>query len=346
MTKVSLLAVVAALVAVGCGVDPPTAAPTNLPAHGAPSTLELSASSGTGANGGHATVTARVLDAYALVLPDVSVTFGATAGTLSEATVATNGNGVATTTLTADPGTVKITAVAGGVSAPETQITIQPLNVFVPPPPGPPPPPEPPPPPTPPPPPLLPFYVVAVTAPTSVVAGVPATLTATVTPFNGAPPASSATWLWDCDTATLATDGATPNSVPCTYTTASTFNASVKVTGAGGSPTATATTTVTVTAAPAPVVPDITVSCGTVTRPGSTTCSVSAKLSGVTVAASRITSVVWDFGDGSPTAVSTTTTNTNTHTYLGAATYTVVVTDVVVTGTTAKGSGSGTALVQ
>jgi PKD repeat protein len=436
MTKVSLLAVVAALVAVGCGVDPPTTAPSRVAAHGTPSTIELSATPGSGEHGGQATVTARVLDAYALLLPDVSVTFGANAGTFSAATVSTNGNGIATTTLTADPGTVKLTAAAGGVSTPELPVTIQPVNVFTPPP-GSPPPPLPLPPPTiPPPTPAPPSYGVTIVAsPASVVIGTPTTLTATVTPLSGAPAVAS--WVWDCDTSTPPTDFTTANTAACTYATAGTFTASVRVTG--GAVVGVGTTTVTVTAAPVPSytvtvaaspatiaagnsttltatvtrvngaptptawewdcdtgatsidftspitatcnypsagifiakvtakngsvigtatvdvnvtsppvapVPDITVSCGTVTRPGSTTCSVSAKLSGVTVAASRITSVVWDFGDGSPTAISTTTTNTSTHTYLGAATYTVVVTDVVVTGTTAKGSGSGTALVQ
>src|SRR3954452_16409436 len=98
MPKVSLLAVLAALT-IGCGVDLPATAPTPTAAHGTPARIELNASSGIGPNGGHATVTARVLDAYSLLLPDVSVTFGATAGTLSEATVATNSSGVATTTL-------------------------------------------------------------------------------------------------------------------------------------------------------------------------------------------------------------------------------------------------------
>jgi hypothetical protein len=137
MPKVSLLAVVAALVAVGCGVDPPATSPTPLPAHGTPAKIELSATSGVGEHGGTATVTARVLDAYSLLLPDVSVAFSANTGTFSAATVATNSSGTATTTLTADPGTVKVTAAAGSASASELPVSIQPVNIFVPPPPGP-----------------------------------------------------------------------------------------------------------------------------------------------------------------------------------------------------------------
>src|SRR3954463_4134022 len=250
MTKVSLLAVVAALVAVGCGVDPPTTAPSRVAAHGTPSTIELSATPGTGEHGGQATVTARVLDAYALLLPDVSVTFGANAGTFSAATVSTNGNGIATTTLTADPGTVKLTAAAGAVSAPELPVTIQPVNVFTPPP-GSPPPPLPLPPPTiPPPTPAPPSYGVTIVAsPASVVIGPPTTLTATVTPLSGAPAVAS--WVWDCDTSTPATDFTSANSAgPCAYATVGTFTASVRVTG--GAVVGVGTTTVTVTAAPVP----------------------------------------------------------------------------------------------
>jgi len=57
MPKLSLLAALA-FVAVGCGVDLPATAPTATPAHGTPSKIELSASSGIGPNGGKATVTA------------------------------------------------------------------------------------------------------------------------------------------------------------------------------------------------------------------------------------------------------------------------------------------------
>src|SRR4051794_41960051 len=108
MTKVSLLAVVAALVAVGCGVDPPTTAPSRVAAHGTPSTIELSATPGTGEHGGQATVTGRVLHAHALLLPDGSVTLGANSRTFSSATGSTNGNRVARTYFTPYPGNVKI----------------------------------------------------------------------------------------------------------------------------------------------------------------------------------------------------------------------------------------------
>jgi PKD repeat protein len=406
LTAVSLACLTAA-----CGVDAPSTTPTALPAHGAPSKIELSATPGTGEHGGSATVTARVMDAYASVLPEVAVTFGATAGTLSEATVATNSNGVAATTLSADPGTVKVTAAAGAVSSPEISVAIQPVNVFVPPPVVPPP--VVPPTPTPDVPftvtinaapagaglstafgmsgpvqvtsaswtfgdgatgvssgpntahvyatvgtfpvnvvatdsrgrtasastsvviPAGSFTVTLTPSPASVAIGTAVTLTAAATPVNT--PLTPTAFAWDCgDGSAVTTDALTTHQ--CTYAALATVTP--RVTVSNGTITGTASTSVTVTAQPAPVV---TVNCGTVTAGATTTCNVSAKVNGVTVPSSSITSVTWDFGDSTPTT--TVASNTTTHTYAGASTYTVIVTNVTVTGTTTKGSGSGTAVV-
>jgi PKD repeat protein len=124
MLKVSLLAL--AVVTSACAGDPPPTGPTGLPAHNEPARIELSATPGTGAHGGQATVTARVLDGYAVLVPDVAVTFGADAGTFDAATATTTANGIATTTLTAPPGVVKVTATAGSVRTPDVSVAVQP----------------------------------------------------------------------------------------------------------------------------------------------------------------------------------------------------------------------------
>jgi PKD repeat protein len=427
-----LVVFVIALLTAGCGVDAPATSPTSLPAHGTPARLDLSASPGTGANGGTARLQARVQDAYFTVLPDVPVTFAADAGSLDTATATTDANGVAVVALTAAPGTVKVHASAGTVQAPELAVTIQPVNVFVPPPPGPPPPPEPP---IPPPAVPQPRYTVSLTAtPASVTAGTPTTLAATVTPLNNAPAVTA--WVWDCDTATASTDFTTANSAPCTYAIPGTFTASVRVTG--GTAVGTATTTVTVTAAAVPSytvtltatpstvaagspttlkatvtrvngappptsfewdcdtttptidstaqistactyptpglveakvtvknssgsitssatvdvsvtaavapTPVVTVHCAQPTPPAlKVNCNVSATLDGATVATSAITSVDWDWADTTTTPNGTAVAS---HTYTAANTYVVAVRNVTVTGTTAKGSGSAAVPVQ
>jgi PKD repeat protein len=182
-----------------------------------------------------------------------------------------------------------------------------------------------------------PGYTVALTAtPPTLLTGNTSTLSATVAAVNGAPPVTN--WAWDCD-GDGTTDATTAATATCSYPAAGTYTARLTVTSGGGVVRGTATTTVTVSPQP---VPEVSVSCGAATLPAATTCSVSAKLLGATVASSRITSVTWDFGD---TATATLSTNTAQHAYGGASSYVVVVTSVVVTGTTATGSGSGTAVV-
>lgn len=324
-----------AVLAIGCGVDLPTSPAPVQPKSGEPATIELSASPGVGPNGGTATITARVLDGLFATLPNQTVTFTATAGTLASEAVQTDDKGIARTTLTATPGTVKVTAAAGSVHSTETAVSIQPVNVFVPPPPGPVPP-APLPDPTPQPP-AAQYGVVLVASPSSVVTGTPTNLSATVSPVFGAPPVTS--WVWDCDIATPATDATTPNSASCTYGTAGTFTAGVRVTG--GSIVGFAITTVTVIAPPvpaAPSVPAVTVRCAQPTPPAMTiNCNVSATLDGVVVPSGSIVAANWDFGDA---GTATSLNNAATHVYGVANTYTVLVTNVSVPGTTAKGIGS------
>jgi PKD repeat protein len=407
---------VAALLAVGCGSNSPTAPSTATPNHGTPARVEVAAQPGMGTHGGTATITARVQDAYAATLPDITVTFEAESGTLSAATATTDANGVATTQLAAAPGGVKVHAHAGPAQS-DLLVSVQPTTT------APSTTPQPAPTPVPTPDPQLPFairlvvvpgtagavthfglsgtggvvravwtagdgssgttttpsvdytyaqpgtfrasvtatdalgrtsadattvviapapipqpgYTVALTAtPPTLLTGNTSTLSATVAAVNGAPPVTN--WAWDCD-GDGTTDATTAATATCSYPAAGTYTARLTVTSGGGVVRGTATTTVTVSPQP---VPEVSVSCGAATLPAATTCSVSAKLLGATVASSRITSVTWDFGD---TATATLSTNTAQHAYGGASSYVVVVTSVVVTGTTATGSGSGTAVV-
>jgi PKD repeat protein len=329
----SLVVFVIALLAAGCASDAPTTSPTALPAHGTPSKIELSAMPGTGEHGGTATVTARVLDAYALLLPDVDVTFSADAGTLEAASVTTNANGVATTALTAAPGTVKVHATAGAVQAPEAVVAIQPVNVFVPPPVVPPPVvPSPPAPPLPPSVPQPPSYTVSIAAsPASVTVGTPTTLTATVGLISGA--SAPTTWAWDCD-GNGTTDAITANTASCTYLAAGTFTAKLTVTG--GSVTGSGTKGVTVTAAP---VPSYTValvaSPATIAAGGSTTLTATvARVNG----ASPPTSWEWDCDTSTPPLTDFTSPISATCTYPNAGIFIAKVT--VSNGTGVSGAAT------
>jgi PKD repeat protein len=144
-----LTAVCLALFAVGCGVEPPTAPASVLPKAGEPATIELSATPGIGEKGGTATITARVLDGLFTAVPNATVTFAADAGQLASQAAQTDDKGIATTTLTASPGAVKVTAIAGSIHAPAATVAIQPVSTTSTPPPSIPPPPVPTPPETP-----------------------------------------------------------------------------------------------------------------------------------------------------------------------------------------------------
>lgn len=326
-----------AVLAIGCGVDLPNTPTTVLPKSGEPATIELSANPGVGPNGGTATITARVLDGVFALVPNTTVTFTATAGTLASQAVQTDDKGIATTTLTATPGTVKVSATAGSVHSTETAVSIQPVNVFVPPPPGPvPPPPLPDPKPQPP----APQYgMLLVASPSSVVTGSPTTLSATVSPQFGAPPVTS--WVWDCDIATPATDATTVTGPSCTYATAGTFTAGLRV--AGGSTVGFAVTTVTVTAAPPPPVIPFFVSVAAAPAGPVTTGSSVVFTATLSSTAPVPTHLEFDWDDDNNGGVdATTTTNTRTVTVV-AASPTVWKTSVKVTdldtGRTATGLG-------
>src|SRR5438094_4278413 len=109
MINARMLGVVLLLTA-SCAKDLPTAPTTPDPQHGAPTKIDLTFTDGFGEHAGTATLIAHVIDAFAAAVPDVPVTFDAETGTLADSLVKTDDKGNATTTLTADPGSVRVHA--------------------------------------------------------------------------------------------------------------------------------------------------------------------------------------------------------------------------------------------
>jgi hypothetical protein len=105
-------AAVVALIAFGCTspVEPTLPGPLPQPARGTPASLTLSATPGVGAQGGHAAVSVRVVDALKVPVPDVRVTLEASAGSLDPTELVTDGEGRGTAVLTAPAGSVTLTA--------------------------------------------------------------------------------------------------------------------------------------------------------------------------------------------------------------------------------------------
>jgi hypothetical protein len=344
MMNARVLGVVLLFLTASCAKNLPTAPTTPDPQHGAPTKIDLTFTDGFGEHAGTATLIAHVIDAFAAAVPDVPVTFEAESGTLADSLVKTDDKGNATTTLTADPGSVRVHA---RVSDSVTTMTIVAVQAKPVPPTVPPTPTPQPPPPVPPPSPSRPDYgVVLSAAPSSVLVNTSSTLTATVTVPSGAP--APATFSWDCGNGTPTTTTSL-NVMTCNYTTAGNATAKVTVNGGTGATTTFgfASTTISVTAPtppPAPPTPEVTVNCGQNTPPALTlNCNVQAKLNGAFVNSSDITHVDWDWGDHSS---SSSNDNLGTHLYAGANTYTIVASNVTVNGTTAKGSGSTSKLVQ
>jgi PKD repeat protein len=188
---------------------------------------------------------------------------------------------------------------------------------------------------------LAPSYSVTLTAsPTSVFTGASSTLTATVTANNGAPTIPTS-FAWDCTNDGTVDFTTGVNTQACVYPTAGTITAKVTVTN--GTATGSGTTTVTVTTPPPPTVA-INCSLGAkVAPPTPSTCVAVATVNGVVVPASRITQVVWDFGDA--TAPVTTGGNVSApHQYVTANSFTVFGT-ATITGVTGTVTGSVTTTV-
>ena len=225
-----------ALLAFGCAPSVQPVTPTSQAAHGAPARVELSSSPGTGIAGGTATISARVLDAYATVLAGQAVTFTTSVGTLAQTSVITNDQGLARTILTAPAGNAQVTARAGSIETTPLVVAVQPLVT----PPTPEPnPPSPNPNPNPAPPPTGPLTVTLLYTPGP--AGTPTTFALAL-----AGGLSSAQWTFG-DGTTVTTN------LPSTahvYTAPGTYVASVTVRDQAGR---TANDTRMLTIAPAPV---------------------------------------------------------------------------------------------
>ncbi len=125
-----------AVVLSGCGVDTVSPTPWTAPSSstGTPTSVQVTLLQSAIANGGSTTVTATVTDAFAQVVPNVSVSFSvisATTGSFSPTPVATNNSGQATTTFTAaaagndSTATIRASVLAGTtVISGTAQITI------------------------------------------------------------------------------------------------------------------------------------------------------------------------------------------------------------------------------
>lgn len=329
---------VLALSAASCAYHTPSEPSKPLPSLTEPNRIAVDFISGTGDKAGTAKVTARVLNLNGAALTNQVVTFTTDLGTMAPTVTTTDADGFAIAGLTSTA-TATVTARSGSVSG-------QALVAIQKPPPAPLPPGTPPPPPPPvvipPPPAPSPTYSIAVVAaPTSVVAGDNATLTATATPQNGAGAVTS--YAWDCDGngTTDATTSAPTNFHACVYSSAGTIHSKVTVTD--GTTVGTGTTDVTVTAAAALTVQIV---------PSNFTPTVGvADIFTATVTSSGAVPALlqweWDFdGDGTfeLTVPSAASPNSQSHTFgsTGVKTVKVRVTDTA-TGRTAIGTVQVTA---
>lgn len=148
-----LASVIGSLAAAAC-TSPVASTPLKAaPVHGTPATVELTASPGIGANGGRATITIRVIDAYTQPVSGVSVALTSSSGTITPEAFTSDTDGRGNAVLNAPAGVVTVTASVNGHNATRsTLVAVQPINVPPDPIPNPPPPPPPPiPTPTPPP---------------------------------------------------------------------------------------------------------------------------------------------------------------------------------------------------
>jgi PKD domain len=295
----------------GCAYQNPELASPAAPDPSAPSQLSLGVS-GSATQGGTSAVTARVQNIFGAPVVNVLVTFGTTRGTISPAQAATGTNGTATAVLTAAD-TADVTAIVGGLTA---HTLVAPVVATSPTP----------------------------TTPTTVPAFLnvlPSATTGVAQVFGVSSSATGVTWNWsfgDGGTAQTTAFGTTH-----TFSSAGVFTASVS---APGTSTGTAVVTVTdptPTAGPATTTLSVTLTCtpGKATAPTApTTCNTNETFGGAAVPGGAVSSVAWDWGDGTNTDNST-LQPVNTHTYAKVGTYTVIAT---VNANTTGGAKTGTAV--
>lgn len=275
-----------------------TASPTTLPA-----------------SGGSSTISASVLDVSGNALPGVAVSFSSDTGAVSPSSSTTNGNGVATTTLTTSR-TAKVTATAGigttggtgstGGSAQTKDVTVT-VNVG-------------------------PSISLSAPTPPNPVVNQPVSITLTITaPGATQSPVRSATINWgDGQTTSVGSSTATVQHI---YRSTGTFIITATATDANGDST-TATSAVTVINATPSV--GVTASNDRPAVNAAVTFTISASIPGSPSGVS-IQNVHIDYGDGTGQDLGATQT-TVTHTYTSSGTKTVVVTVTTTAGTSASGS--------
>jgi PKD repeat protein len=256
------------------------------------------------------TITAKTFDSNGKALPNQRIMVRTDAGLLSASEVVTDGNGVATFTLTA-PGLNENVSVASIYATPIQNSHVQNANsrivqilvsgpAFA-----------------------TPSFTVkpTISADDAVPpVSEPITFDASATAYLGGPCGGSCSYSWDFGDGSSVVTG---QAVQHAFNSANVFTVKLTVTAPGGT-TASVTKTVTI-AAPAPPVASF------IVTPASPTVNVAAIFngSGSTVGTgATISQYVWDFGDGGS---STTTIPVVSHTYttLGAKAVTLTVTDSI-----------------
>jgi adhesin/invasin len=260
--------------------------------------------------GGTSQVTATVFDTNGNALPGVPVSFVTDAGTLSQSTVVSDANGIATVTLTTNR-QAKVTArVGSGQNAPtaDTTVTVNVAGTVT-----------------------LRCQGTTTTAATTCaqVVNQPVTFTAERGTTTGAAPITSATLDFGDGTSTSLGNLSSTATVSHAYSNTGSFTATLRAVDANGE-TTTASAVVTVTS-PIPIGVNITVTQGTGANVRLFTFTANVTPA---AAAELVESYTWDFDDGTKVV---TTGNTTSHLYTQSGRYIVTVTVRTTDGRTGNG---------
>jgi adhesin/invasin len=269
------------------------------------------------AGGGTSTIAATVFDISGNVLPGVNVSFSTDGGAVGPSSATTNGNGVATTSLTATR-TTKVTATAGvgasgatggtgstggGVQTKDVTVTVN----------------------------VGPSISLGAVTPNPAVAGQAVTLSLTITaPGATQSPVRSVVVNWGDGQQTQA--GSSTGTLSHVYFAPGTYTITAVATDTNGD-SSTATSFVSVTSA----TPSVGIVPSTDNPAANTTVTftISATIPGAP-AGVAIQNVFVDFGDGKSASLGTATSVP--HTYTSPGTYTATATVTTTVGTTATGS--------
>jgi PKD repeat protein len=307
MARWSLIGLLSA-VTVGCAYDnPTTATPVSPTPSSAPASIRASAST---RNDYTTAVVATVLTVDGRAVPGIPIGFSTANGTVSTSATVTDANGSATTIVTSATNTVvtvtigalTTTVQVAGAAAPTTGTPAPPT-------------------PAPTPPSITPIAII--NAPSTATTG-------SSVNFGVSAPAQGQTWTWNFgDGATAQTTAFTTSH---TYTDPATYSVTVS---APGITTGTTSITVSNPGGSAASTLTATVACTPATHGSPTPCNVaSVNYGSTTIPSGSITSVSWDWGDGT-----TGTAIAASRTYVAAGTYNIVTT---VQANTVDGSKSVT----